>query len=90
MPLASSKVNMLSDPACLAQVDLQIDHDIRGPGRADCDLMVTVAHLGDAINDFGRNVRLIHSHGHLERCARMMGCEETVWLFIFEARLAYM
>jgi hypothetical protein len=42
------------------EADLEVDHDMRGPGRVDCDLMIAAAHPGDAVEDFGGNVRLMH------------------------------
>jgi hypothetical protein len=45
------------------EADLEVDHDMRGPGRVDYDLMMAAAHPGDAIEDFGGNVRLMHGWG---------------------------
>jgi hypothetical protein len=42
------------------EADLEVDHDMRSPGRVDCDLMIAAAHPGDTIEDFCGNVRLMH------------------------------
>jgi hypothetical protein len=42
------------------KADLEVDDDMRGPGRIDDDLLRAAAHCGEAIADFGGNVRLMH------------------------------
>ena len=36
---------------------------MRGLGRVDGDLVIAAAHPGEAIEDFGGDIRLMHGHG---------------------------